>query len=297
MWKYIDVALWILVAASLTMAVVMALSFRDLKREVTAARQEVAAAQLEVTRLRREAALLQTNKAISETTVTDVQAQLKQLGFMAIAPSKACAAIGRLNVKLGELSSAQRQLLPIDVFNITSNSCDDVRTATDTSRNDATVAFIDVYLDAVSARLQPDPAKARRLYDAALRAPGIGLVHAQWRIRALEGRAYAAMELGDYPAARADLAALEALRVTQPDYVFVFQGLTGLKTMCRSGASPAEVRAALARLRAEMDQNLASQTDPARRRWATIDRGYVEADGELFQLCAAAGVKPIALGG
>lgn len=280
--------LWVLVAGCIAAGLVAIFSYFRLQQEAQDLRQQVQ-------ELRHESAALQASKAVTLTALTDMQSVLRQ---PMETPVETCDVLRRLRKTLLGLSSAQRNMLPADVFTLSANACATTPGGTESAAHKATRQFIDSYIDAASARLAGDFPQSQKLYEQTLKAEGAELVEAQWRMRALEGAAYAQMRQKNYEGARGSLATLEALRLRENaqqklDYRFVFQGLTAIKIDCLTGSPPTDVQKSLVVLRSDFDAYRASRQDPYHRKYAALDRAFIEQDAELFDVCAAAGVKPI----
>lgn len=277
----LNLAVRVLVTIAILAGLVATLLFFQLKHEVE--------------HLKAEAAEAQSSKAITTTALNDLQDVLRQ---PIETPEQTCYAVRRLREKLLSLTSAQRDLLPTDIFTIAANICATTEGGRLSPGDEATRKFVDSYIDAVGARVTGDYKTAKDKYEAALSVQNAPAVDAQWRMRALEGIANAQLHLKDYPAAQQSLDNLEALRSAEnkrlkTDYMFVFEGLTKVKIMCRTHASATSIRQALGGLRTEFDTYKRTRTDDYHKAWATKDRQFVEDDAEMFYFCNYAGVRPI----
>ncbi len=120
-----------------------------------------------------------------------------------------------------------------------------------------TIAFFNLYTSALKQRLSAESGaeflRTKALYEQALRsaqkvnAGGRRTVDRQWEVRALEGIAYADMQLGNYQAAlEISQKAISEARGFADYPVYVFANLTHLKTMCRLRTPRLAVRSAYA---------------------------------------------------
>lgn len=275
---------WVLIAMTVVVAIIATVGFWRLQENIV--------------RLRQEAAALESNRAVTLTGLSDLQAVLIQ---KVETPNQTCDKVKRARDILLTLTSAQREAIPTEVYSILANACSVMPGGIASPEHQATRDFVTTYIDALGARLQADYPKSQALYENALAIPHADEVDAQWRMRALEGVAYAQMKRGRYDPAAKSLAQLEALRLAEnqrlnTDFEFVFAGLDEIKLACvAKRADAAQIRRDLDALRARFDHYAATRPDAWHAKYARLDRGYIEQDAELFELCAAAGVtlKPL----
>lgn len=218
-------------------------------------------------------------KAVARMSFDDMSELLKENNDSLMSICSSANIVEQVQRDQG-ISEAQKKQFMSSVYDLCPN--------TKGSHLQATDQFVALYLKGVDERLSGDFAQSANFYGQALASPGMN-DQLSWKVRALEGHAYALMNEGQLPQASQDMAqALPIAHSLKDGYVFA--DLTSIKLMCKQGAKPDDVKTALADARQRFDRLIASSQGNDLF-YARLDRGSIEQDAELFVTCAYAGVK------